>query len=62
MAGFTTPPLTARGYTEEYDGTSWTEDTDTNQSRGQTSGTGTSATAGILYGGETYPSPANVVI
>ena len=60
MAGFTTPPLTARGYTEEYDGTSWTEETDANQSRGQTSGTGTSSTAGLLYGGETYPSPANV--
>ena len=59
MAGFTTPPLTARGYTEEYDGTSWTEDTDMNLARGQTSGTGTSATAGIVYGGETYPPPVN---
>ena len=60
MAGFTTPPLTARAYTEEYDGTSWSEETDANQARGQTSGTGTSASAGLLYGGETYPSPANV--
>jgi len=59
MAGFTTPPLTARGYTEEYNGTSWTEDTDMNTARGQTSGTGTSATAGIVYGGETYPPPVN---
>jgi hypothetical protein len=59
MAGFTTPPLTARGYTEEYDGTSWTEDTDMNLARGQTAGTGTSATAGIVYGGETYPPPVN---
>jgi hypothetical protein len=60
MAGFTdTPSLTARGYTEEYNGTSWTEDTDMNTARGQTAGTGTSATAGIVYGGETYPPPVN---
>jgi hypothetical protein len=59
FGGFTTPPLTARGYTEEYNGTSWSEDTDLNIARGQTSGAGTSAIAGICYGGETYPSPTN---
>ena len=30
-----------------------------NLARGQTAGTGTSATAGIVYGGETYPPPVN---
>ena len=51
VGGYHSPPAVFTGKTESYDGATWTEVADLNQSRGWAGAAGIS-TAGLAYGGE----------